>query len=245
MPPAAGAPAGDPRERPDRARDRSRGAGGRRPAPGRVTFRAQGGAMATDWKVSGTYFEACNCDVACPCVFTSAPTTGACTVLLAWHVDSGRFGDVTLDGLNAALAAESPGHMMQGGWKVALYVDERADQKQRDALAAVFSGQGGGHLAALGPLIAQVLGVKAVPIVYETNGKKRRLSIPGIAESEVAAIAGQGGADVTISHHPFTAVPGHAAVVSKSTKMTYKDHGRDWQISDKNGFYSPFAYASA
>lgn len=29
--------------------------------------------MTTEWKVSGTYFEACNCDVACPCVFTSAP----------------------------------------------------------------------------------------------------------------------------------------------------------------------------
>ena len=103
-----------------------------------------------------------------------------------------------LDGLNAALAAYTPGHMLEGGWQVALYVDERGDQKQRDALAAVFSGQAGGHLAALGPLIAQVLGVKAVPIQYQENGKKRHLSIPGIAESEIAALAGagRGGRDV-------------------------------------------------
>jgi hypothetical protein len=202
-------------------------------------------AMATPFSVSGTYFEACNCDAACPCVLTSAPTSGSCTLLLAWHVTAGKYGDATLDGLNAALAAFTPGHMMKGGWKVALYIDERADQKQRDALAAVFSGQAGGHLAALGPLIAQVLGVKAVPIRYEEEGKKRRLSIPGIAESEIAAVPGQGGADVTLSNHPFTAVPGFPAVVSKSTKVTYKDHGFDWQISDKNGFYSPFAYASA
>ncbi len=201
--------------------------------------------MAADWKVSGTYFEACNCEAACPCVFTSAPTAGSCTVLLAWHVTSGKFGDTALDGLNAALAAYSPGHMLKGGWKVALYVDERGDQKQRDALAAVFSGQGGGHLAALGPLIAQVLGVKAVPIHYQENGKKRHLSIPGIAESEIAALPGQGGADVTLNNHPFTAVPGYPAVVGKSTKVTYKDHGLDWQINDKNGFYSPFAYASS
>jgi hypothetical protein len=201
--------------------------------------------MAADWKVSGTYFEACNCEAACPCVFTSAPTSGSCTVLLAWHVTSGKFGDTVLDGLNAALAAYSPGHMLKGGWKVALYIDERGDQKQRDALAAVFSGQGGGHLSALGPLIAQVLGVKAVPIHYQENGKKRHLSIPGIAESEIAALPGQGGADVTLNNHPFTAVPGYPAVVGKSTKVTYKDHGLDWQISDKNGFYSPFAYASS
>src|SRR5271169_6364328 len=120
--------------------------------------------------------------------------------------------------------------MLKGGWKVALYVDERADQKQRDALAAVFSGQAGGHLAALGPLIAEVLGVKAVPIRYEEEGKKRRLSIPGIAESEIVAVPGQGGADVTISNHPFTAVPGFPAVVGKSTKVSYQDHGFDWQI---------------
>jgi hypothetical protein len=177
--------------------------------------------MSTEWKVSGTYFEACDCEAACPCVFTSAPSAGFCTVLLAWHVTSGRFGDVVLDGLNAVLAAHAPGHMLKGGWKVALYVDERADEKQRAGLAAVFSGQGGGHLAGLAPLISEVLGVKPVPIQYEENGKKRRLTIPGIAQSEIAAIPGQGGADVTINNHPFTAVPGHAAVVGKSTGVSY------------------------
>jgi hypothetical protein len=201
--------------------------------------------MAADWKVSGTYFEACNCDVTCPCVFRSAPTTGSCTLLVGWHVSSGKFGDTVLDGLNAALAVYSPGHMLEGGWKVALYVDERGDQKQRDALAAVFSGQGGGHIANVGPLIGQVLGVKAVPIQYEENGKKRHLSIPGIAEWEIAALSGQGGADVTVSNHPFTIVPGFPAVVGKSTQVAYKDHGLDWHISDKNGYYSPFAYASS
>jgi hypothetical protein len=201
--------------------------------------------MGIAFSVSGTYFETCNCDAACPCIFTNAPTNGDCMLLVAWHIATGTYGDAKLDGLNAALAVYSPGHMLKGGWKVALYVDERADAKQRDALTGVFSGKAGGHLAALGPLIAQVLGVKAVPIHYEEQGKKRRLSIPGIAESETAAIAGQGGADATITNHPFTVVPGFPAVVSKSTKVSYKDHGLDWQISDKNGFYSPFAYASA
>jgi hypothetical protein len=201
--------------------------------------------MATTWNVTGTYFEACNCDAACPCVFTNAPTEGFCTLLVAWHVDKGSYGDTVLDGLNAVLVVYSPGHMLKGGWKVALYVDERADSQQRDALAAVFSGQAGGHLAALGPLIVQVLGVKAVPIVYQEAGKKRHFSIPGIAESEISALPGQGGADVTLNNHPFTVVPGVPAVVAKSTSVTYKDHGFDWQISEKNGFYSPFSYASA
>jgi hypothetical protein len=34
------------------------------------------------WGLSGTYFESCNCDTACPCVFLSEPTEGDCTVLV-------------------------------------------------------------------------------------------------------------------------------------------------------------------
>jgi hypothetical protein len=174
----------------------------------------------------------------------SAPTAGSCSLLVAWHIDKGSFADVVLDGFNAVLALYSPEHMLKGGFKVALYVDDRANSEQRDALAAVFSGKAGGHMSALGPLIAEVLGVKAVPIQYEENGRKRRLSIPGIAESEIAALSGQGGAEVTVNNHPFTVVPGFPAVVSKSTSVTYRDHGFNWQISEKNGFYSPFTYAS-
>src|SRR2546423_1476680 len=90
--------------------------------------------MAESWKVAGTYFEACNCAAACPCVFLSAPTEGNCTVVIAWHIDKGSFGKVSLDGLNAALMAHSPGHMMQSKWKVALYLDGRASAEQQKAM---------------------------------------------------------------------------------------------------------------
>jgi hypothetical protein len=122
--------------------------------------------MDTPWKVSGTYFESCNCEAACPCVFLGPPTDGECNALIGWHVDHGSFDDTQLDGLNAALFAHSPGHMLQTKWKVALYVDEKADEKQRDALTKIFSGAAGGHLAALGPLIGEVLGVRATAIDY-------------------------------------------------------------------------------
>ncbi len=201
--------------------------------------------MNTQWKVSGTYFEACNCDVACPCVFTSAPTEGECKALIAWHVDEGHYEAVKLDGLNAALFAFSPGHMLQTKWKVALYLDQRADERQRDVLAKIFSGQAGGPLSALSPLIGEVLGVKPAAITYTAKGKQRSLNIAGIGEMEIAAIEGQNGADVTINNHPFTPVPGFAAVVGRSSRLNYKDHGFSVEISQKNGFYSPFAYQPA
>jgi hypothetical protein len=201
--------------------------------------------MNTPWKVSGTYFEACNCDVACPCVFTSAPTSGECNALIAWHVEQGRYEDLSLDGLNAALFAHAPGHMLQTKWQVALYLDERADDRQRDALGKIFSGQAGGPLGALGPLIGEVLGVKPAAIDYKAKGKQRSLSIAGVGDMEIAAIEGQNGAEVTINHHPFTPVPGFPAVVGRSSRLNYHDYGFKVEISEKNGFYSPFAYQPA
>jgi hypothetical protein len=200
--------------------------------------------MAESWKVTGTYFEACNCAAACPCVFLSAPTEGACTIIAAWHIDQGNFGAVQLNGLNVALLAATPGHMLQTKWKVALYLDDKASADQQKALGGIFSGQAGGHLAVLGPLIGEVMGVKPVPIEYSANGKRRSLRIPHIAEADIEALEGQGGALVTIDNHPMTIVPGHAAVVATSRKLRISDHGISLDISGKNGFYSAFAYQS-
>ena len=49
--------------------------------------------------------------------------------------------------------ADRRGHMMQTKWKVALYLDERASAEQQKALGGIFSGQAGGHLAVVAPLI--------------------------------------------------------------------------------------------
>jgi hypothetical protein len=201
--------------------------------------------MNGQWKVAGSYFEACNCEAACPCVFTSPPTDGTCTVLLAWHIESGNFAGATLDDLNVVFAAYTPGHMLQGNWKVALYLDERADTGQKDALQKIFSGQAGGHLAALGPLIGQVMGVKSVPIEYRAEGRTRGMRIPDIAEAEIEGLAGQGGADISVNNVPFTAVPAQPLTVSRSRAARYDDHGISLDVSGKNGFYSPFSYESA
>ncbi len=102
-------------------------------------------ATETAWQLRGEYVEHCNCDVVCPCLFsaqapmTSTPTQGACEVGFGFHIDDGSFGDVSLDGLNVALVARTPGPMGEGNWQVALYLDDQADDGQRDALQAIFT----------------------------------------------------------------------------------------------------------
>jgi hypothetical protein len=198
--------------------------------------------MPDQWKLKGSYLESCNCETACPCIFLSPPTTGDCTVLVGWHIDNGNSGNVNLSGLNVAMAAHSPGHMLKVKWEAALYLDSKANDAQRNALTQIFAGQAGGHPAVLGSFIGKVLGVSNVDMSFTASGKKRSLKLPGIAEAEIEAIQGQGGGDVTISGHPLAVSPGESAVVSKSKKLSYHDHGMSWEISEKNGFYSPFEY---
>jgi hypothetical protein len=117
--------------------------------------------MAPKWQLVGTYFETCNCDVVCPWVFLSAPTTGECTVLVGWHIERGSFDHVPLDGLNVTLAVHAPGRMAQVKWKAALYVDATANEAQQQALTQIFTGQAGGHPARL---VSHVGGCGAMPV---------------------------------------------------------------------------------
>jgi len=199
----------------------------------------------TDWKLSGTYFETCNCAAACPCVFLSPPTEGECTALVAWHIDRGHYGDTGLDGLNVALAVYSPGNMVNGEWTVAAYFDEKADQSQNDALHAIFGGKAGGHPEVLASFIGDMAGAKNVPMHFESDGRTSSLSIPGVAEAEIERVEGQGGQPITIDNHPLCIAPGKPATLARSKRFSFKDYSWDWTASDRNGFSSAFEYASA
>lgn len=93
--------------------------------------------MAEKWRVTGTYFEACNCDTACPCVFLSRPTEGDCRAIVAWHIDKGKLGEVALDGLNVMMFVHSPGSMVEASdahrWRALLPGrPRRARREERD-----------------------------------------------------------------------------------------------------------------
>lgn len=195
------------------------------------------------WNVKGNYFESCNCEAACPCLFLSPPTEDDCTLLVGWHIDQGEFEGTNLDGLNVALAVYSPGHMAEVPWQVALYLDDRASERQSEALAAIFSGQAGGHPARLAGHIGEVLGAGPASIEFETAGKRTSMKVAGIAEVAIAAAAGQGDAEITVTNHPLAIAPGFDGVVSRSERLTYDDHGMHWELTEKNGLYSPFEYA--
>jgi hypothetical protein len=109
-----------------------------------------------NWKVSGDFFDACKCDMLCPCEFAQAPTYDDCEGVLVWHIQKGQYGETSLDGLNVLGLGSFTGNIWAGGnTKVtaALFFDEKASQWQPEALQMIFSGKAGGFMAEFAKLI--------------------------------------------------------------------------------------------
>lgn len=129
-------------------------------------------------------------------------------------------------------------------WKAALYIDEKANKEQADSLGKIFSGQAGGFFGVLSGLIGEIAGVRSVPIKFEADGKKRTLQVSSAIDLTIEGIDGADKSkEATISNAPMLVAPGFPAVVARSTKNSYNDHGMKWDNSGKNGFYSKFTYS--
>src|SRR5262245_38887108 len=125
---------------------------------------------ATAWQVEGKYYENCSCDYVCPCVpgqMMVKPTKDWCTFCMAFKIERGRFGDVSLDGLGFVVIGHTPEEMAKGNWSVGVLVDERASAEQRDAIGGIASGAAGGPMAALSGLVGKFLGVESAPIQFK------------------------------------------------------------------------------
>ena len=124
-------------------------------------------ANSYDWKLEGDYFEGCNCDSICPCIFLLDPDKGYCNVTVALNIEKGHYESTQLNGLNAVAVFVAPGNMFTGPkMKAIFYLDKNASQEQSDALSKIFSGQSGGFFAAAASLIGEMVGIKSATITF-------------------------------------------------------------------------------
>jgi hypothetical protein len=195
------------------------------------------------WRIEGEYFESCNCEVLCPCLLSSAqarPTEGHCDVVLAFHIKQGNYGKVDISGLSAVHALTTPGPMAQGGGTLAVYVDGNANDEQRAALEAIFTGAAGGPPALFGPMIAHVMPTKSVPISFSGDGRKFHVTIPNVTAVTVEGIQGAGQIWFENVVHPAS----RKLAAAKGTSSHYKDHSMSFENSGRNGHFSPISWSN-
>jgi|RhiMetdeSRZDD1v2_1073273.scaffolds.fasta_scaffold153295_4 hypothetical protein len=143
-----------------------------------------------DWYIEGVEYGSCNCDYGCPCQFESRrPTHGDCRGFEVVRIDRGHFGDVRLDGLRAALLYAWPGPIYEGNGEIQAIIDERANDSQRKALAAVLYGgetnEGATHWWVYRAMSSTVHPPIFKPIDFEMqlDARTARVLIPGVLQS--------------------------------------------------------------
>ena len=197
--------------------------------------------MANDWKLEGQYFESCNCDLVCPCIFLRPPTQGFCKAIVGWQIEKGYMDDVDLSGLNVGLWLYAPGLMTEGGWQVTLYIDERADAQQAEALQKIWGGAVGGHPAVIAGLVGEIKGVHSAKVDITYTDKEKIMKISDYGEVKVNALEGAEGKQVLVENHPLAIAPGFAATVHQSEYIN-SSHNEEFQCAETVGLASSFVY---
>ena len=142
------------------------------------------------WKLDGSYFETCSCEVVCPCTtsFALGADYDRCRVVLVFHVTDGDVDGTDVSGLTVAAVADTPKVMTDGNWRIGVFIDAAASDAQAEKLGAVFSGQLGGPMEALGPLIGENLGAERAPIEVREDGLRHSVRIGDAVDFEIEDI---------------------------------------------------------
>ena len=198
------------------------------------------------WQVSGSYFEACNCDAVCPCrrqngeKMGTPSSYGVCDFALSWRINEGRSGVTGLSGLAVVLAGSYRDDEPNKPWRVCLYLDEKADRPQQAALTAIFLGRAGGTtLTNFAAAIGEVYAVRRARI--DLDHTPRRWFMRAGEYVEVRATT-----PVPTDRAISCAIPGHdhPGDELQAEVMRVDDPPLRWEVRGRCGFATDFAYRS-
>ena len=202
--------------------------------------------MATtpaQWNLKGTVLIACNCDWGCPCNFNALPSKGHCEGGWTWHVAKGAVDSTELDGLTFSVFVKWPGAIHHGNGEGVIFIDERADAAQREAIAALVSGQFGGPWGILAWTWPTVHGPKPVPYELKLDGIHSHLKVGDSLVLESTPIKNP----VTgVESHPGVVLPEGLIVKHADLCATSVFRLNDGIAFDHSGQYAavgPFEYA--
>ena len=197
------------------------------------------------WSVEGTYFETCSCDLMCPCnlSFDHGATYDYCRATLVFNIKKGEVDGTDVSGLSICGILDSPKVMTEGNWRFGMFVDERASDEQMEKLIGVFSGQLGGPMEALGPLVGEMLGVERASFEVNEDGLVHSVKIGDAIDFEVKDIVPFGvetgePAKLVGVFHPASS----ELTAAEATHSRINAFGIEYE--GKTGLSAPFAWAA-
>lgn len=198
------------------------------------------------WQIAGTWIEACNCDFGCPCNFSGFPTSGRCEGNVGFRIDKGRHGNTALDGLGVAMAVTWPKAIHDGNGRATVYIDERSNEAQRNALIRILTGQDGGQpFEILAATIDDIKGPFFVPVSFSFNGTKSRMAAGGL-EVELAPFTNPVTGDEQEVHTVLpTGFIWRDGNLCTSARNTAKTEGNLFDWTGKNAYIAGVEWSNA
>lgn len=201
------------------------------------------------WHIEGQYFETCNCEYLCPCIFTNSealPTEGNCDFAISMRIDNGEKDGVNLDGVACILLMRSPGVMADGGFTGGLIIDEKATEQQVEAITAIMSGKVGGPMGEMAPLVEEFKGIEKRPIEFKQDGMHY-----AVKAGELVDHAGDGVPSLVVEGEPLRIENAdhpvnHHLALAKAQYSKFNAFGIEWEDSSgkRNAHFAPFSWAS-
>ena len=142
------------------------------------------------WNLRGSYVETCSCELMCPCnlSFDHGATYDFCRVTLVFNIHEGEVEGTDIAGCKVAVIADTPKVMTEGNWRLGVFIDDQASDEQEQKLVGVFTGSLGGPMAALAPLVGEVLGVERAKIEVQDDGLRHSVRVGDEIDFEVEDI---------------------------------------------------------
>lgn len=204
------------------------------------------------WHVAGDWFDVCKCAIPCPCTYAQPPTYGDCDGVLAWHVREGRYGDVPLDGLNVVMLGSFVGNAWgeHSDAYAAVFMDERADDSQREALGKIFGGEAGGWPAQFVEMFGpEMRGLEYSPITISVDDDLAtwNAEVPGRVVASAEAITGptapEGARVQTVNPPGSETGPGQVATWGRALANRTDAFGFAWDWEGRSSKHIPFDWS--
>jgi hypothetical protein len=199
------------------------------------------------YRVEGDLLEVCDCGVLCPCWVGEDADNGTCEAVVAYHVEKGIINDVDVGDLTLVVMVHIPGNILQGNWRAAVFVDDRATKEQEDGLLAVWTGQLGGPIADFAKLIGEVITVQRAAISFDVREGQGTLKVAGYVDAAMAPFRGPGDLVTTLQNSVFSTIPGSPAYLSKAShyRRTTNSLGlADVNLENHNAIQGKFLFAA-
>jgi hypothetical protein len=196
------------------------------------------------YHLEGRLLEVCDCRVLCPCWIGEDPDNGTCDSVLAYHFDTGTIDGLDVAGRTVAGVAHIPGNVLNGNFRMALYIDADASDAQFAALVDLYSGKLGGPVADLAKLVGEVVSVERAPIRFDVSEGRGTMTIGDVSHAELEPYRGPDGSTTTLANTIFSTVPGAPVFVGRATRYRSRHAalGHDLDISGHNALQSTFVF---